>query len=172
MPYTKTTFVNGKAPAVSAEELNKMGKGIEDLYNFVENDLVASSRNLDIQVAGLTETVDVPTNGVGNWFTFANKTIIKDKGMLKLKVRVGDIVYNSSPTTRSGSAYHSDLRIYINGALRSVVTTGVDTIIDIKNSTDFANLTLKIEAQQPSGAEGTYAHENVITYTNEIFDVS
>jgi hypothetical protein len=33
MAYTKTTFVNGQAPAVSAEELNKIGQGIEDAYN-------------------------------------------------------------------------------------------------------------------------------------------
>ncbi|MFC3883747.1 hypothetical protein ACFOU2_09640 [Bacillus songklensis] len=35
--YTKTVFVNGQAPALSAEELNKMGQGVEDAFEFSRN---------------------------------------------------------------------------------------------------------------------------------------
>ena len=36
MPYTKTVFVNGGPPAISAEELNKMGQGIAEAYALAE----------------------------------------------------------------------------------------------------------------------------------------
>lgn len=32
--YTKTTFINGQAPAVSAEELNKISEGVELSVNY------------------------------------------------------------------------------------------------------------------------------------------
>lgn len=35
MAYTKTDFTNGGPPAISAEELNKIGQGIEDVSNSV-----------------------------------------------------------------------------------------------------------------------------------------
>lgn len=40
MAYTKTTFVNGRAPAVSAEELNKFGQGIADAHNMIANNAI------------------------------------------------------------------------------------------------------------------------------------
>ncbi|MDL2235353.1 hypothetical protein LJC07_04265 [Christensenellaceae bacterium OttesenSCG-928-L17] len=36
MSFVKTTFVNGAPPAISADELNKIGTAIEDLYRTAE----------------------------------------------------------------------------------------------------------------------------------------
>lgn len=61
MAYTKTTFINGQAPAVSAEELNKMGQGIEDAFNPFKHDIQYSSFTQSFTVAvGETIYIDMP----------------------------------------------------------------------------------------------------------------
>ncbi|MFS1513051.1 hypothetical protein VQL36_11530 [Chengkuizengella sp. SCS-71B] len=57
MAYTKTTFVNGSAPGISAEELNKIGDGIEEAHSNIE-ELIEKAKIQEIseQDANITGT--------------------------------------------------------------------------------------------------------------------
>lgn len=62
--FAKTTFVNGQAPAVSAEQLNKLGQGIEialDSNNWIYN-YGQYSVSVPVQPNGGTNTTSIAVN--------------------------------------------------------------------------------------------------------------
>ena len=72
MAYTKTQWVNNQAPAISAENLNKMEQGIYDAHTEKQDTLVSgtniktvNSESLlgagDIEIVGGVLQVDVPS---------------------------------------------------------------------------------------------------------------
>ncbi|NPV30490.1 MAG: hypothetical protein HPY58_12750 [Firmicutes bacterium] len=52
MAYTKTTWVNGGAPGISAENLNKIEAGIEAAHKMVETDIRTPDQNQAAQASG------------------------------------------------------------------------------------------------------------------------
>ena len=55
IPYTKTDWVNGTAPAINADNLNNIERGIEDVTNCAISH-EASIINLDAKVLALETT--------------------------------------------------------------------------------------------------------------------
>lgn len=63
--YTKTTFVNGRAPAISATELNKIGSGIEEALNNADEINTSLSTVIE-EVADVVDSVDGLTEDVAS----------------------------------------------------------------------------------------------------------
>lgn len=52
--YVKTNFINGQAPALSAEELNKIGDGIERAFSSIDEMLFGDGADGDVTITGTT----------------------------------------------------------------------------------------------------------------------
>lgn len=95
--YTKTTWVNGSAPAVSASNLNKIENGIETATAFTGQTSTTNTGWTATTTAGFAQFKDVPITGVtaamfpSIAFTTATYTIALDANMTLCSTYAGGI---------------------------------------------------------------------------------
>lgn len=123
--YTKTTFVDGQEPYVSAEELNKIGRGIEDVERRLDTVEANSKFGINFYYAGLP-----PANTLTDIVYDLTKLSESKAVMVAAEIRSGTDYYNGTITIPIG------LIVNYAGAsgLRSFYTIPVkwDTMVTIE----------------------------------------
>lgn len=124
--YEKTTFVDGAAPAITANELNKIGNGILEALSNTEN-LTTSVSNLSTRVSNIESSIGTSGN-IGTKVANSLSTITWDDSAKKLTKTT-----NSGTTSNvfTASELKADLGITIADTTGTVPVnrggTGVQT---------------------------------------------
>lgn len=141
MSFVKTTFVNGQAPALSAEELNKMGQGVEDAFNAAKNVELKSqfgtmsmnenvsassirSKSIPLTFNAVRGMAIVRTNYFGSGLIFFTRSMNSSKGFLQ------EYAY---PYLYSSDGYLISFDGAYNTKVYRAYISGSNLIIDFKN---------------------------------------
>jgi hypothetical protein len=91
--YTKTTFVDGQEPYVSADELNKIGNGITEAHNRIAEVERINGLHIDTYYTGLPQA-----NTLINISNSSNSLTTYNAIVIVPEITVGNDIYRGSIT--------------------------------------------------------------------------
>lgn len=160
MAYSKTTWVDGSAPAISASNLNKIETGI---YDSLRQDGTTSMSGQLLTISGSATTASVAASGdtnTGLFFPSANTTAITTDGSERLRITsTGNVgIGTISPTNYSGRS-----NLVLNGSDGGIIELmlGGDVKFQVYPESSTAPENIRLNAR---GSSGQYIFE---TNTNE-----